>query len=236
MYLGRATAIAPTTIRVDQLGDHPEGENMRRNTRTTTALLTAFAALAAPSGAAAAGDDNSLLSTFGSAPSPTLNCPDPLIEQPFAAYGDPRDFVLAPGGAFSHTGGGWSLRGDADIDDGMLKLPEDGSATSPAMCVDLDYPVARFRYDVRGRDDDDAEIRVEVRYPDGADDDWQRVAQFDGDEGQYIGGGWRLSRDVPMRPELGGNQPGWRHVQIRLRSKDERFRIDDVYVDPKRRS
>jgi len=201
-------------------------------------MLTAVAALGAPSAAVAAdGDATSLQSTYGSAPAAELNCPDPLIEQPFAAYGDPRDFVLAPGGAFSHNGGGgWSLRGGADVDDGELKLPEDGSATSPATCVDLDYPVARFRYNVRGWNDDDAEIRVEVRYPDGADDDWQRVAQFDGDEGQYIGGGWRLSRDVPMRPELGGNQPGWRHVQIRLRSKDERFRIDDVYVDPKRRS
>ena len=49
--------------------------------------------------------------------------------------------------------------------------------------------------------------RVEVRYPDAADDDWEKVAQIDGDEGQYIGGGWSLSHDVPVRPELGGTSP-----------------------------
>ena len=209
---------------------------MRRNARTTTAVLTALAAVCAPTGAAAA-DDDDYQSVYGSEPAAALNCPDPLIEQPFTAFGDSRDYVLAPGGAFSdNAGGGWNLRGGARVDDGELNLREDSSARSPSMCVDLDYPEARFRYSVRARKADDAELRVEVRYPDGEDSGWEKVAEIDGDEGQDIGAGWKLSPDVPMRPELGGSEPGWRHVQIRLRSKDERWRIDDMYVDPKRRS
>lgn len=194
---------------------------MRLNPRSTTFLLTAAAVLAAPGGAAAAAPD----------------CPDPVIEQPFAAFGDLRDYVLAPGGHFSDPDdSGWNLRGGARVDDGELLLREDGSATSAEMCVDEAYPIARFRYNVPARRADDAALRVEVRYPDAPDDDWQKVAKIEGDEGQYIGSGWTLSPDVDMRPHLGGNAPGWRHVQIRLRSQDRRWRIDDVYVDPKRRS
>ena len=208
---------------------------MRSKTRPATALLALAAALGAPAAASAA--ESEYEAAFGSTPA-SLDCPTPLVEQPFSAFGDPRDYVLSPGGSFSDPNAGWSLRGGARIDDDELSLREDGSATSPAMCVDLDYPHARFRYRVPARKADDAQLRVEVRYPDAdADDDgWERVAKIEGDEGQDIGSGWSLSPDVEMRPELGGSQPGWRHVQIRLRSKDERWRIDDVYVDPKRRS
>lgn len=207
---------------------------MRSKTRPAAVLLALSAALGAPAAASAA--ESEYLAAFGTAPVGSLDCPTPLVEQPFSAFGDSRDYVLSPGGSFSDPGAGWSLRDGARIDDGELSLREDGSATSPAMCVDLDYPHARFRYRVPARKADDAQLRVEVRYPDADDDGWERVAKIDADEGQDIGSGWSLSPDVEMRPELGGSQPGWRHVQIRLRSKDERWRIDDVYVDPKRRS
>jgi hypothetical protein len=197
-----------------------EGDSLRRNA-LTTGLLTAALALGAP--AAASADDDST----------GPNCADPLIEHPFAPFGDDRDFFLAPGGSFDSDDTDWKLNDDARVQGGSLALRDDGRATSPAACVDLDHEIMRFKY--RAPLNPDAELEVEVRYP-GTGDSWMEVAEIEAGEGQDIGDGWLLSDDVPVRPELGGSEPGWRHVKIRFRGEEGKWRVDDVYVDPKRRS
>ena len=192
---------------------------MRRNAFTTAGLLTAALCLCAPAAAMAQDDDSG----------PT--CADPLIEHPFGSFGDDRDFILAPGGAFDGDDTEWRLNDDARVNDDSLSLKDGGRATSPSMCVDLAYEIMRFKY--RAPSDRDAELEVEVRYPGGS---WKEVAEIDRRDGQDIGGGWKLSDDVPVRPELGGSEPGWRHVTLRLRGDDGKWKVDDVYVDPKRRS
>lgn len=194
---------------------------MRRNALTTAGLMTAALALGAPGAAMAHEDDSS------------PNCADPLVEHPFAPFGDDRDFTLAPGGAFDRDDTDWNLNDDARVNGGSLVLKDGGRAASPRICVDLDYQVMRFKY--RAPSDPDAELRVEVRYP-GAGDSWEGVAEIEADDGLDIGGGWTLSDDVAVHPELGGSQPGWRHMKIRLRGDDGKWKVDDVYVDPKRRS
>ena len=193
---------------------------MRRNA-LSTGLMTAALVLGAP--AAASADDDS------SSPS----CADPLIEHPFAPFGDDRDFMLAPGGSFDGDDTSWRLNDDARVDGGSLVLRDGGRATSPATCVDLDYEIMRFKY--RAPSNPDADLEVEVRYP-GTGDSWNEVAEIEAGEGRDMGDGWFLSDDVPVRPELGGSEPGWRHVKIRLRGDEGKWSVDDVYVDPKRRS
>jgi hypothetical protein len=82
----------------------------------------------------------------------TTLCPVPSLSQPFA--GDSRWYTLAPGeSADNFTGTGWILTGGAKIvttklpDGGtgsVLDLPAGSTATSPAMCVDNTYPLARM--------------------------------------------------------------------------------------------
>lgn len=98
------------------------------------------------------------------------------------SFGDPRPYFLAPGGRFEDRGtAGWRLSGNAQYnnpgcpyalfsasDIEALRLRPGGSATSPAFCVDLDYPSLRFflaDFEARG-----AELEVEVIYPDMAGD------------------------------------------------------------------
>jgi hypothetical protein len=104
-------------------------------------------------------------------------CAAPQIEQPFRAFDDFRDYVLAPGGSFEDPSApGWRLDGGAAVGVGndpfnvrggndmmSLALPAGASATSPAMCVDLHWPTMRF---VGFQEDEhDAELDVEVLYP-----------------------------------------------------------------------
>jgi hypothetical protein len=98
------------------------------------------------------------------------------------SFRDPRPYFLAPGGRFEDRGtAGWRLSGNAQYnnpgspyalfsasDIEALRLQPGGSATSPAFCVDVDYPSLRFflaDFEARG-----AELEVEVIYPDMAGD------------------------------------------------------------------
>jgi hypothetical protein len=79
-------------------------------------------------------------------------CPVPFLSHSFA--GDSRWYTLAPGeSADNFDGTGWVLTGGARIAteklaDGqstsVLDLPAGSTATSPAMCVDRTYPLARM--------------------------------------------------------------------------------------------
>jgi hypothetical protein len=79
-------------------------------------------------------------------------CPPATLSQPFA--GDGRWYTLTPGeAANAFAGTGWLLTGGARIAterlaDGttgtVLDLPAGSTATSPAMCVDGSYPLARM--------------------------------------------------------------------------------------------
>src|SRR5947209_3117450 len=80
-------------------------------------------------------------------------CPPATLSHPFA--GDSRWYTLAPGEtADNFAGTGWVLTGGAKIvtqtlADGsigsVLDLPAGSTATSPGMCVDSSYPLARMQ-------------------------------------------------------------------------------------------
>jgi hypothetical protein len=84
----------------------------------------------------------------------TSLCPIPVLSQPFLSVGDLHWYTLAPGQtADNFAGTGWVLTGGAKIvtetlADGrtgsVLDLPAGSTATSPSMCVDSTYPLARM--------------------------------------------------------------------------------------------
>ena len=172
-------------------------------------------------------------------------CENPLIVNPFRPFGDSRDYVLAPGGTFARTSpAGWQLSGGAEVvrsdasHGTSLALPRGGSAITPAMCIDLNYPIFRFVSRVL-RYPDDAELRIEAVYPNAPNPAFEELKKFDGKQGRKVGGGWRLSDDIDLKPDLGGKAAGPRLVALRFTAIEaragDRWEIDDIYVDPLRR-
>jgi hypothetical protein len=199
---------------------------------------TALVALLCVSGTARAAEPKTTNASRAS-------CADPQIEQPFAAFGDTRDYVLAPGGSFEDpSGSGWILEGGATVDSagnpfglrggddqGSLVLPPGATATSPTMCVDLTYPTMRF---VGSQvDTHDADIDVEVLYPDTTEGkvEWHKAKSLKGRKKD----GWKPTDDVKLSPERGGKFAGGRPVALRFTNDSDHgdWRVDDVYVDPR---
>ena len=186
-----------------------------------------------------------------------------MLEQPFDQFGDRRDYVLAPSGAFEHIDAtlnpleltidlsqlGWQPRSGAGItlgneayylrrhtDGWSLALPEGAAATSPAMCVDLHYPHMRVvtRASSRSTPTSDLKLAVHVAYPGSETPGFQRVDTVNGLEGSDVRQGWRVSPDIPLRPERGGTKPGPRLAALRFTAVSGDWKIDDIYVDPRR--
>jgi hypothetical protein len=170
-------------------------------------------------------------------------CTDPILSNPLSRLGDARHYFTAPGGRFEDRGtAGWKLSGNAQYnnpqspfavlgsnDRESLRLQPGGAATSPAFCVDLDYPSFRFFVaDLKARD---AQLDVEVIYPDLEQDNVFLAARL------MARKTWALSPDVMLEPERGGIEPGWRKVAIRFTAHGDNadFHIDDLVVDPRMR-
>jgi hypothetical protein len=183
-------------------------------------------------------------------------CETPLIEQPYSPFGDTRDYVLAPGGSFEQEGApGWQFTGDAEVDGGddaltqkdlmvtalnagklkekkLLELEEGSSVVSPAMCVDLNYPMFRMT----SKADDDAVLKVEVIYPNAPEPAFQEMATIAGREGDFSSSKWYASGEIGLSPELGGAEWGGRLMALRITAVSEDWKIDDIYIDPRRYS
>jgi len=83
-------------------------------------------------------------------------CQPPPLVSPFAQWGDPSGYFLAPGGSFDGGADGWVLNGAALSAgntgfrfgsvgaSGSLTIGAGGSATSPKLCVNSTMPYIRF--------------------------------------------------------------------------------------------
>ena len=174
-----------------------------------------------------------------------LTCSKPLAEKPFAKFGDKRYYVMAPSGSFENSAvSGWQLSGgakrvsEADPVDlgandgaGLLALPKGAKAISPTMCVDFDYPSFRLLSKALNK----GELKIEITYPDVNKPVWEELKKYDGDQFQNAGSGWKLTDDIDMKIDLGGKQDGYRKVAFRFTALSGNWRMDDLYVDPRRR-
>lgn len=194
--------------------------------------------LAVPASAQATTDD--------AVPVPAATCPELPIENPFEFDGDPLDYVLAPDGSFEEGASGWLLEGGAATsvgndpfpiregdDDAVLSIPPGGTATSPAFCVDLNYPT--FRFALQQLSSQKGRLKVETLYPDSTKPKWRKTGAI-----RLRDDGWVLSDHLELAPDRGGSEPGARQVALRftfkgadVESGSGAFEIDDVYVDPR---
>lgn len=103
----------------------------------------------------AIGTASGRVSTAQAAPVNLNPCNGAALSQPFAPWGDPSWYELAPGGDFENSS--WTLTGGAQrvtgsppyavtgsLDSWSLDLPAGSSAQSPTTCVDAAYPSLRF--------------------------------------------------------------------------------------------
>jgi len=223
----------------------------RRAVAVALAGALCLTATAGSSVASAKAIDTSIVTTTASGvsvletPDTRQTCTAPQLVSAFASLGDSRDYVLAPGGSFegkdldgwqvqsARVGGGGSPLEvpDTDKNKRSLTIPAGGSATSPAMCVDLHYPTFRL---MTKPQKGQGQLRVDVIYPDSYNPVFHPVADV-GAQGKD----WQASADMPVFPERGGAAPGMRRVALRFTSvaaggNAGEWRIDDLYVDPKR--
>lgn len=173
------------------------------------------------------------------------SCDAQELSQPFMPWVDPANYTLAPDGGFEEHGSSWSLEGGAAVGTGnetfyvrdagdkrSLRLPGGSSATSAAMCVGIEHPTLRLF--ARNTGSPLSTLKVKVLFEDGlgqtqsvpigvvaAGDSWQPTQQM------VIG--------VNLLPLLPGERTPVAFEFI-AKGSGGNWRIDDVYVDPYRRS
>lgn len=92
----------------------------------------------------------------GTLVSTATDCNTYFFEQPFVRWSDEFEYVLSPDGSFERRARGWTLTGGARVvsgnetyyvhrrsDSRSLLLRAGSSATSPSMCVGIEYPTLR---------------------------------------------------------------------------------------------
>jgi hypothetical protein len=210
-----------------------EGRRMATSLTRRTLLglsLLAVAATAAPATASAA-----------SAP-----CGNDPVTQPFRPWGDTANYVLAPGGSFEQVFPGWLLAGGARIVAGnesfkvrsasdvkSLALPAGSSATGAPMCITLGRPDVRFF--VRNTGPASGRLRVQV-YGVGVVGLVRSLLVTN----VAAGSSWSPSPIVLLLDNVtallspGGKTAVW--LKFTPVGTGASFSIDDVYVDPYRRS
>ena len=198
--------------------------------RRATVLSCAAAALAAAAITAA---------PAAAAPAAAA-CPAVPTVQPFTAWQDVADYVLAPDGGLEAGGSAWALTGGARVVEGnesfavggprdhrSLDLPAGSSATTAAMCIGIEHRTMRFF--LTSASGGQVAVQALLRAPGG-----RETAVPLATAGAT--GAWAPSAVVPMRvnelaPALGGTL----QVKLRFTPRANRgLRIDDVYVDPYR--
>lgn len=173
------------------------------------------------------------------------SCEAQPLSTPFLPWLDPLSYELAPDGGFEDASSAWRLTGGAAkvagneshyvrsrSDTRSLKLPPGATATSATTCVGLGNPTVRLF--ARNTGSPLSTLRVEVRLEDAAG----RVRTVP--VGVVTGTpSWQPTLPIPIVANLLPLLPGQRtpiEVRFTARGAGGEWRIDDVYIDPLRRS
>lgn len=175
------------------------------------------------------------------------SCADQPLEQPFVRWLDPADYTLLDGGTFEGSTRGWSLNGARVVsgnepfyvhgsgESRSLSLPAGSSATSPVTCVGLEHPTMRFfaRGSGGGLLGALSTLQVDVLFEDAGGTVRSLPIGIVARTGQ-----WSPTLPAPvvanLLPLLSGEMTP---VSFRFTPRGSAsWTIDDVYVDPKRRS
>jgi hypothetical protein len=155
-------------------------------------------------------------------------CNGAALSQPFAPWGDPAWYELAPGGDFEEPG--WTLEGGAQRVPGSepyaatgtlggwsLALPPGSSGESPPTCVDAAYPSLRFFIEGTGS------VAVSIV-----------AGNTEIPAGIAVAGSEWLPTPVMLTSAavLAALSNGVAQVSVRISAVTGDPHVDDVYVDP----
>ena len=183
-----------------------------------------------------------LLALVALAPAARAACPAVPLSQPFRPWHDLAQYTLMPQGHFEGVTTRWTLAGAKVVpgnepfyvnswrDVRSLAISRGGSATSPAMCTTALEPVLRFF----ARSSGSGALRVEALF-EGRLSGKPHAVQVALIPAMPV---WGPSPQVPvlanLRPALPDEQLP---VAFRLTALDgSTWQVDDVYLDPYRRS
>lgn len=201
--------------------------------RAVVAAALATASLAAPSLASAALVE-------------TAPCDGAALTQPFSRWGDDALYKLAPGGDAEGSLAGWTLSGGArkvagsepyaatgTLGSSSLSLPAGASVTTAATCVNAAYPSFRFfAKSSGGLLGVLPAMKVDLVYRDGL------LGIVSVPIGTVLPtSSWRPSPVMLTGAALGAALAGGEApLALRFTSVAGTWQIDDVFVDPFRRS
>jgi hypothetical protein len=215
---------------------------MKQHLLRSIGIGAAVAAFGAVPAQAVAQDATSTTATSGTAATSvdTSSCANPLLTQPFLAWGDTNWYALAPGETADAFGGaGWTLTGGAKIatttlKDGttgsVLDLPRGSTAVSPKVCLTSAYPTARMMIrDVSDSNGGSVGFSVSYAGTSTANSPLQ-TGSFKTTGSAGIAGNWFLSAPADLDPST---SPGWQVMQITLTANGSKeFQAYNLYLDP----
>jgi hypothetical protein len=193
------------------------------------AVLSLGAIIAPTAGAANLG---SLLTPVALLTGKAAPCTGRVLSQPFAAWNDGASYFPAPGGTFEGGAAGWTLSGGASVATGgnsflssgsSLALPSGASATTPPICVDLGSPTIRAFTNAQSGAVAVSVIAAGLTLPIGS---------------LPARGTWQPTPTVLFLTNALGilSATGTSSAQFRFTAVGGPARLDDVYVDPYRRT
>ena len=171
------------------------------------------------------------------------DCDDQELAQVFLPWLDPAHYTLAPNGGFESGSSKWDLSGGAQVahgneshyvgganDSRSLSLPAGSSATSAAMCVGIEHPTLRIF--ARNTGSPLGTMEAEVLFEDADGNVRSLTIGVFG-----AGPSWEPTAVMPIVANLLPLLPGdHTPVAFRFTPHGGNWQIDDVYVDPYRRS
>jgi hypothetical protein len=198
--------------------------------RLLTAAILSLGAILAPSATAAS--SGSLLTPVALVTGKASPCAGRVLSQPFAPWNDPATYFPVAGGSFEGGAPGWTLGGGAAVEAGgnaflsggaSLSLAAGASATTPSICVDLGSPTLRFFATSKT-----GSVTIDALVGNLA----VRVGTF------APGQTWQPSQAIVyLTNALSAiTATGTSFTSFRFTAVHGDVRIDDVYVDPYRRT
>lgn len=173
------------------------------------------------------------------------DCGEQVLSNPFTPWLDPANYTMPDGGAFEDGAAAWSLADGAEIvsdnepyyvhaegDAQSLSLPPGSSAVSSTICVGLEHPTLRFF--ARNTGSPFSSLEVSVRFEDAAGEVHSLPIGTVGSTAS-----WQPTAPFPVVANLLPLLPG-EHTPVEFEftphGSGGNWKIDDVYVDPYRRS
>ncbi|MDO9353439.1 MAG: hypothetical protein Q7T55_07080 [Solirubrobacteraceae bacterium] len=186
------------------------------------------------------------IATLTVASTAQAGCAVTPTKKAFAAFGDYADYTLAPGANFESGSSGWSLGGASIVagnesffvgsksDSKSLAISATGRVVSPSFCVGIEHP--NFRLVARRTTGTWGVLYVKLRSTDSGGRVNETVV---GSINGTALGKWTVSQSYGLSSVLAlwsKTQSTTAQIVLDAEKSGGNWQVDDIYIDPYRRS